>query len=106
MQLRPILRINYQPIVVENIQDIKRYFLSEGGQSLALRMIKLIRADIAALSEHPNKAPSYELMPSVRRLVVLNGLYLVFYRITQVIEVLYIRRSERMPATAEDFERN
>jgi plasmid stabilization system protein ParE len=75
------LRIDYLPLATENIQDIKRHFLDEGGKTLALKMIRLIRADIALLSEYPNKAPGYELMPGVRRLVVANGLYLVFYRL-------------------------
>jgi hypothetical protein len=46
----------------------------EGGKTLALKMMRLFRADIALLSEHPNKAPGYELMPGVRRLVVGDDL--------------------------------
>jgi plasmid stabilization system protein ParE len=104
MLSRPILRIDYLPLATENIQDIKRHFLDEGGKTLALKMIRLIRADIALLSEYPNKAPGYELMPGVRRLVAANGLYLVFYRVTEVVEVLHVRRAERVLAVVDDFE--
>ena len=106
MRLRPALRVNYQPLSVANIQDIKQHYLDEGGQSLALGMIRLIRAEIALLSEHPYKAPAYEFAPGVRRLVVANGSYLVFYRVTQVVEILHVRRSERVPATGKDLESN
>jgi plasmid stabilization system protein ParE len=66
-------------------------------------MIRLIRADIALLSEHSNKVPGYGLMPGVRRLAVANGLYLVFYRVTDVVEVLHLRRAEMVPAVGDDF---
>lgn len=98
------MRIDYLPLAAENIQDIKLHFLMKGGKMLALKMIQLIRADIALLSEHPHKAPSYALMPGVRRLVVANGLYLVFYRVTDAIEVLHVRRAERAPAVEDDLE--
>ncbi|WP_162083376.1 hypothetical protein [Sulfuriferula nivalis] len=45
--------------------------------------IRLIRADIALLSEHPNTIPDYALMPSIRWLMMANSLYLVFYRAIQ-----------------------
>jgi len=97
------LRIDYQPLSVENIQDIKRYYLKVGGNTLALKIIKAIRAEIATLSEQPNRAPAYDLAPNVRRLVVAKGIYLVFYRVTEVIEILHVRRSEQAPATEKDM---
>lgn len=99
----PSLRIDYLPLSVENIHEIKRHYLDAGGNVLALKMIKAIRADIATLAEHPNRAPAYELAPNVRRLVVANGIYLVFYRVTKVIEILHVRRAERTQATQEDM---
>uniref|UniRef100_E6QQG8 Plasmid stabilization system protein n=1 Tax=mine drainage metagenome TaxID=410659 RepID=E6QQG8_9ZZZZ len=100
------MKVNYQPLSVANIQDIKQYYLDEGGHSLALRMIQLIRAEIALLSEHPYKAPAYEFAPGVRRLVVASGSYLVFYRVTQAVEILHVRRSERVRATGKDLDSN
>jgi plasmid stabilization system protein ParE len=97
------LRIDYQPISVENIRDIKRHYLAVGGNTLALKIIKAIRAEIATLSEQPNRAPAYDLAPNVRRLVVANGIYLVFYRVTEVIEILHVRRAEQSPATEKDM---
>lgn len=102
-KLSPSLRIDYLPQSVENIHEIKRHYLKVGSNVLALKMIKAIRAEIATLSEHPNRAPAYDLAPNVRRLVVANGIYLVFYRVTKVIEILHVRRSERTPATQKDM---
>lgn len=102
--LRPALRVNYQPLSIANIHNIKQHYLDKGGQSLALRMIRLIRADISLLSEHPHKAPAYEFAPGVRRLVVANGSYLVFYRVVQTVEILHVRRSERTLATEQDLD--
>lgn len=99
------MRIDYQPLSVENVRDIRRYYIEVADNALALKVIKMIRTEISALSEQPNRAPAYDLAPNVRRLVVYNGIYLVFYRVTKVIEILHIRRAEREPATANELEK-
>lgn len=97
------MRIDYLPLSAENIHKIKRHYLEVGGNALALKMIRRIRTDIATLSDQPHRAPTYELAPGVRRLVVAGGIFLVFYRVTEVIEILHVRRAEREPATEKDF---
>lgn len=98
------MRIDYLPLSAENIHEIKRHYLEVGGNTLALKMIRKIRSEIATLADHPHRAPSYELAPGVRRLVVAKGIFLVFYRVTEVIEILHVRRAEREPATEKVFE--
>lgn len=105
MNWKLVLRIRYLPLSIIDINDIKQHYLEQGGKPLALRMIKVIRAEINTLLHNPHKAPPYELVPEVRRLVVANGTYLVFHRVTEVdIQVLHVRRSERAPATEKDME--
>ena len=99
------MRIKYQPISYSDIQDIRDYYVKEGGNKLALRIIQMIRAEITTLLANPKKAPPYEVLPGIRRLVVANGNYLVFHRVTEsAIDILHIRRAERIPATSSDVE--
>jgi plasmid stabilization system protein ParE len=97
------LRIDYLPLSTENIHEIKRHYLKLGGNQLALKMIRKIRAEVATLSDSPNRASAYELAPGVRRLVVAGGIFLVFYRVTNIIEILHVRRSEKEPVTSMDI---
>lgn len=86
-----------------DLREIAKHYRDVGGNPLALRMIRLIRADIALLAKNPKIAPPYELVPGVHRYVVANGAYLAFYRVRTHIEVLHVRRSERAPAQEADF---
>jgi plasmid stabilization system protein ParE len=97
------LLIKYEDEAKLDLIEIKNHYLKEGGKALALRMIRTIRAEIATLSENPNRAPAYEFAAGVRRLVVAGGIYLVFYRVTNSIEILHIRRAERLPATKKEM---
>ena len=45
----------------------------------------------------------FSYAPDIRRLVVARGAFLVFYRVRADIEVLHIRRSERMPVAAHEL---
>lgn len=95
------MRIKYEDEAKLDLLEIKSHYLEIGGNVLARRMVGLIRNDINALLNYT--APAYELVPNVRRLVVANGAYLVFHRATEsVVEVLHIRRAERVPATEKD----
>jgi plasmid stabilization system protein ParE len=95
------LRIKYEDEAKLDLLEIKNHYLAIGGNVLARRMLGLIRSDINALLSYT--APAYELVPNVHRLVVANGAYLVFHRVTEsVVEVLHIRRAERVPATKKD----
>jgi hypothetical protein len=42
----------------------------------------------------------------VRRLVVADGAFLVFYRIQSDVEILHIRRAERAPVATVDLGHN
>lgn len=99
------MRIKYLPRAGENLRDIRKHYLKVGGKLLALKMVKGIRTEVAALTDNPFIAPVYEIVPGVRRMVVASGTFLVFYGVTDRIEVLHIRRAEREPVTAEELGR-
>lgn len=97
------MRIKYEDEAKLDLLEIKSHYLEVGGNALALKMIRNIRSEIVTLSDHPHRAPAYELAPGVRRLVVTGGIFLVFYRVTEVIEILHVRRSEKSPASEKDI---
>jgi plasmid stabilization system protein ParE len=97
------LRIKLEKAAKLDLLAIKDYYRDVGGNPLAVRMVRLIKSDIFSLLDYA--APPYEMAAGIRRLVVANGAYLVFHRVTKSsIEILHIRRSERAPATEKDME--
>jgi hypothetical protein len=58
-----------------------QYDREVGGDVLARKMVARIKTPMLSLKDHPGIAPSYELAPGIRRLVVANGAFLVFYRV-------------------------
>jgi plasmid stabilization system protein ParE len=67
-----------------------------GGLVLAETMLDRIESRFGKLLEFPYSAPVYKYKPNLRRLVVADGLFLVFYRIEQdIIQVVHIRRAEQ-----------
>ncbi len=94
--------IEYSPRAARNLAEIRQHYLDVGGRTLALRMVRNIRAGIAELADNPNLAPAYALVAGLRRLVVSRGAFLVFYRVTHRIEVVHIRRAEREPYNTEE----
>lgn len=95
------MRIKYEDDAQADLAGIKQHYLEVGGKALALRMVRGIRAEVAALVDNPNLAPPYDLAPDLRRLVVANGAFLVFYRVADVIQVVHVRRAERQPFEQE-----
>jgi plasmid stabilization system protein ParE len=98
------LRIEYLLGADADLEDIKRHYLKAGGKVLALRMLRLIRTETASLADNPHIAPPYELANDLRCLVVAKGAFLVFYRVLDHVEVIHVRRAERVAVTAEFLE--
>jgi len=98
------LRIDYLSGAAADLEDIKRHYLEAGGKALAWRVVRRIRAAVASLADNPHIAPPYELATGLHRLVVAKGAFLAFYRVADHIEVVHVRRAERMPVTAENLE--
>ncbi len=96
------MRIKYEDEAHLDLIEIGDHYLDVGGRTLALRMVRNIRAGIAELADNPNLAPAYALVPGLRRLVVSRSAFLVFYRVTHRIEVVHIRRAEREPCHVEE----
>ena len=91
------MRINYQTRATRNLSEIQAHYQSIGGKTLALRMMRGIRQTVTSLADNPLLAPAYELAPGLRRLVLAKGAFLVFYRVSDHVQVVYIRRAERQP---------
>lgn len=85
----------------EDLADIAKHYRELGGATLARKMVQKIKKPTLSLKDNPHLAPPYELAEGVHRLTVADGLFYVFYRVLQDVEVLHIRRTER--AAAEEF---
>lgn len=99
------MRIEYLPRARLDLLDMGDHYRGVGGNTLARRMVSGVKAEIDLLCENPGIAPPYEIAPGIRRMVVVSGAFLVFYGVTDRIEVLHIRRAEREPVTAEELEK-
>lgn len=80
-----------------DLENIGEHYADVGGHALARRMVGGIKKKVLALAENPNIAPAYEMAPGLRRLVVAKGVFLAFYRVTNRVEVVHVRRAEREP---------
>lgn len=94
------MRIKYEDEAREDLLAIRRHYQEAGGNSLALRMVCGIRAEVAALADNPHMALTYELVPGLRRLVIAKGAFLVFYRLADIVQVVHVRRAEREPLSS------
>lgn len=97
------MRIKLLPQAKLDLIEHSDYFREVGGIALANKMVVRIKAQIMVIQDNPKIAPPYELAPGIRRLVVANGAFLVFYRIGVNIEVMHIRRAERMPISEHEL---
>lgn len=97
------MRVKFLDQAKADLVACNEYYRNLGGSSLANNMLARIKKFVSALKDNPEIAPEYELAPDIRRLVVANGKFLVFYRVSETIEVLHILRSERMPVSAHEL---
>ena len=96
------MRVRLTDSAKEDLSEIGRYYFKVGGVTLAGRIVAQIKNDVMSLTRYT--APSYELVPGIRRLVVAKGAFLVFHRVMDtVVEVVHVRRSERTPATENNL---
>ncbi len=96
------MRVEFRPGSLQDLERIADWYQSQGGASLTREMVDRIEHKAALLEDNPYIAPEYELFPGVRRLVVAEGLFLIFYRVNQVVEILHIRRSEQQDWVPKD----
>ena len=97
------MRVRFLDHAKTDLVEINQYYRDIGGATLASKMLARIKEPVLALKDNPEIAQPYELAPGIRRLVVARGTFLVFYRVSDTIEVLHIRRSERMPAAMHEL---
>lgn len=100
------MRVRLLDRAKEDLAEIKQHYRKIGGALLAKKMIQQIKLPLLALENNPEVAPLYELSPGIRRLVVADGAFLVFYQLDpDCVEVLHIRRAEREPVQGEQLGR-
>jgi plasmid stabilization system protein ParE len=87
-----------------DLLELSQYYREVGGDVLARKMIARIKQPVLSLKDTPEVGSLYELAPGIRRLVMTDGMFLVFYRVCTDVEILHIRRAERSPAITDDFE--
>ncbi len=79
-----------------NLKQIGHYYLKTSGLALAETMLDRIESRFDQLLNFPYSAPVYKYKPTLRCLVVADGLFIIFYRIEQAaIEIVHIRRAEQ-----------
>lgn len=98
------MRIKYLPQAILDLIDIGDFYQKAGGNALARKIIKRIKTPSLKLRDNPKLAAAYELAEGVRRLVVADGAFYVFYRIAVDVEILHIRQAHREPATERDLQ--
>jgi len=91
------MQINYLAQARQDLVEIADHYREVGGHSLATKLLHRVRDDIVLLKTMPQAGSNYPLLPGIRRLVIVSGAFLVFYRVNQAVEILHIRRSEREP---------
>jgi plasmid stabilization system protein ParE len=100
------MRVRLLDQAKEDLVEIKQYYRKIGGALLAKKMVSQIRAPVLALEHNPQVAPPYEISPGIRRLVVADGTFLVFYQLGNIdVEILHIRRAEREPVMTDELEK-
>ena len=98
------MRVKFLDQAKADLAQCNQYYHDVGGSALARKMLARIKTPVFALQDNQEIAQPYELAPGIRRLVVASGAFLVFYRIRDSIEVLHIRRSERMEVSAQELD--
>ena len=98
-----LMRVRLLDQAKTDLVALGQYYRDVGGDVLARKMVARIKTPVLSLKDHPDIAPSYELAPGIRRLVVANGAFLVFYRVRADVEVLHIRRAERGSAKGDEL---
>lgn len=97
------MRVKFLPEAQADLTGIGDYYRELGGNPLAGRMVRQIREAVALLADNPYLAAPYEMVPGLRRLVAADGAFLVFYGVTDQVEVLHVRRAEREPVREGDM---
>ena len=98
-----LMRVRLLDQAKNDLVALGQYYRDVGGDVLVRKMVGRIKTPVLSLKDNPGIAPSYELAPGIRRLVVANGAFLVFYRVRADVEVLHIRRAEPDSATGDEL---
>jgi plasmid stabilization system protein ParE len=84
-----LMRVRLLDQAKTDLVALGQYYRDVGGDVLARKMVARIKTPVLSLKDNPDIAPSYELAPGIRRLVVAKGAFLVFYPIESAIRLLF-----------------
>jgi len=87
------MKVRYSPRAIEDLESIRRY-ITKDNPNAAWVVASFIRRSIAILEEWPYRGRATEL-EDVRRLVVVNYPYVVYYRIGEAVVILTVMHSAR-----------
>lgn len=76
----------------QDLRKIARYHECGYGRSVALQVVQEIKRDIMSLVVRLAEVPPYEPVPGVHCDIIVEGAYLLFYRINATVEILRIQR--------------
>lgn len=90
--------IIYEQEALQALADIGLYYETVGGANLKYENIKRIQAHISTLDFMPYKNPVTDFSEKVRKLVIQNMPYVVFYTVKgnniYILEVIHTKRDQ------------
>jgi toxin ParE1/3/4 len=87
------MKMRYAPRAVQDLDDIRRY-IEKDNPKAAWVVASFIKRSIAVLEDWPYHGRATE-KENVRRLVVMNYPYVVFYRVDDEVIILSVRHQAR-----------
>jgi toxin ParE1/3/4 len=87
------MRVRYSPRAIEDLENI-RVYVTKDNPKAAWVVASFIRRSIAVLEEWPYHGRATE-KENVRRLVVMNYPYVVYYRVIDDVVILTVTHSAR-----------
>jgi toxin ParE1/3/4 len=87
------MKMRYAPRAVQDLDDIRRY-IEKDNPKAAWVAASFIKRSIAVLEDWPYHGRATE-KENVRRLVVMNYPYVVFYRVDDEVIILSVRHQAR-----------
>src|ERR1700752_3226306 len=90
------MKVVYTDAALQDLDDIANW-LSANYPAIAPAVEQRIRAVVARIGRVPEIAPRSPRRPGVHVLPVRHYPYKIFYRITDVVEILHIHHAARRP---------
>jgi plasmid stabilization system protein ParE len=90
------MKVVYTDAALQDLDDIANW-LAANYPAIAPVVERRIRAVVARIGRWPEIAPRSPRRPGVRVLPVGRYPYKIFYRLTDVVEILHVHHAARQP---------